>query len=108
MPIKDPFSYYGRFDSIDLDCSQCKHFEGPEKWPDVNKVSKCNFYRVSLDFELAENFYKIQERFCKHYNCDVDNSKHRAFLELKTIIHQMEERVIYAGYNGEFLFEKKV
>jgi hypothetical protein len=108
MPINDPFSYYGRFDSMDLDCSYCSHFKGPDNWPDVNKVSKCNFHGISLDFQLGQNCYKAGEWFCKHYQNKVEDSPHKALTELNSIRNQLQERVIYSGRNGEYLFERNI
>lgn len=108
MPVADPFSYYGRFDSMDFDCSLCKHFQGPPKWPDVNKVSRCNFHNISLDFELGNNGYKTGEWFCKYFKFPKASFSWRGLSEFETIRNELEEAIVYRGSNGKFLFEHKI
>lgn len=108
MPITDPFSYYGRFDSMELNCSMCKHFSPPPKWPDVNKVSKCNFHNISLDFELRPSGYMGGQWFCKHFEPAKEPFKWKALTEFETIRNETEENIIYRGGNGNFLFERKI
>lgn len=108
MSVADPFSYYGRFDSIEMDCSMCKYFSPPPNWPDVNKVSRCNFHNISLDFELQSNGYKLGEWFCKHFKAAKAPHKWKGLEELETIRNEMEEAKIYKGCNGKFLFERKI
>ena len=108
MPIIDPFSYYGRFDSMDFDCSMCKHYSPPPKWPDVNKVSRCNFHNISMDFQLGDNFYKLGSWFCKYFEPANAPFKWIALTEFERIRNEMEETIIYRGANGNFLFEHKI
>jgi hypothetical protein len=108
MPIADPFSYYGRFDSMEFDCSMCKYYSPPPKWPDVNKVSQCNFHNISLAFELGATGYKLGMWFCKHFEPAKSPFTKRALEEFETIKDEMEDAIIYSGYNGNFLFERKI
>jgi len=94
MPIADPFSYSGRFDSMEFDCSMCKYFSPPPKWPDVNKVSRCKFHNISLAFELQANGYKLGEWFCKHFEPGDAPHKWKALTEFTTIKDKMEEGII--------------
>lgn len=108
MPIADPFSYYGRFDSMEMDCSLCSHFSPPPQWPDVNKVSRCNFHEIPLDFELQSNGYKLGQWFCKYFYPAQAPFKWKGLEELEMIRNEMEESIIYRGGNGKFLFERKI
>ena len=83
--MKDQFSYSARWDSAGLDCSECIHFKGPEKWPDSNGVSRCSLHKVSLNIELGDNNYKEFEWFCKQ------------FMKMEPLL---EERILYrASYD---------
>lgn len=95
--IKDPFSYSARWDSVGLDCSFCKHFIGPETWPDEKRVSRCGYHNVSLAFQLREGNFKGGEWFCKHF---LDNGRAfpRAVREFKTIEADLEEDIVYGAY----------
>jgi hypothetical protein len=108
MPISDPFSYYGRFDSMEFDCSLCKHFSPPPEWPDINKVLQCMFHNISLDFELGSNCYMLGQWFCKHFEPAKAPFKWKALEEFETIKDEMEEATIYRGNNGNYLFEQKI
>jgi hypothetical protein len=108
MPIADPFSYYGRFDSMEFDCTLCKHFMPPPKWPDINKVLRCNYHQVSLDFELRSSCYMGGQWFCKHFEAARSPFRWKALIEFETIKNELEENMIYRGGNGDFLFERKI
>jgi hypothetical protein len=108
MPVTDPFSYYGRFDSMDFDCSMCKYYSPPPQWPDMNKVSRCNYHNIPMDFQLGDNCYKLGSWFCKKFEPINGSSKWRALAEFETIRNKLEETTIYSGANGDFLFEHKV
>jgi hypothetical protein len=108
MPIADPFSYYGRFDSMDFDCTLCKHFVGPAKFPDLNRTIRCDFHKISLAFELGGNCYKAGAWFCKHFEPAKAPLRWRALTEFETIKNDLEENIIYKGGNGSFLFERKI
>jgi hypothetical protein len=108
MPIADPFSYYGRFDSMEFDCTLCKYYSPPPQWPDVNKVLRCNFHNISLDFELGTNCYKLGTWFCKYFESEKDSHRWKALEEFETINDELEEATIYGGYNGKFLSEHKI
>lgn len=108
MPISDPFSYYGRFDSMEFDCSMCKYFLPPPKWPDINKVSRCIFHDISLDFELGPNCYKLGAWFCKYFEPSKAPFKWQALKEFETIKDEMDEATIYSGHNGNYLLEHKI
>jgi hypothetical protein len=108
MPIADPFSYYGRFDSMEFDCSMCKHFVEPLDWPDINKVIRCNFHDISLDFELGPKCYKLGTWFCKQFEPAKTDTNWLALEEFETIRDELQEATIYRGYNGKFLLERKI
>jgi hypothetical protein len=108
MPIDDPFSYYGRFDSMDFDCTLCKNFLSPPKWPDVNKVLRCNYHNISLAFELRSNCYMGGQWFCKHFETAKAPFEWNALTEFETVKNELDETIIYRGGNGKFLFERKI
>lgn len=101
--MTDPFSYSARWDSIGLDCSNCKNFIGPEKWPDLNKESRCLFHKVSLEIELGNNNYKEWEWFCKNF--ENENAFPRAVEELESVRTELNDYILYRGYgqNGKLL-----
>lgn len=110
MPIKDPFSYSARWDSVGLDCSYCIHFVGPLTWPDRERTSHCGLHNVSLSIELAETGYKEGEWFCKDFaNKGKENKK--AIEELEKTRDSLLPKVLYGaygkdGYLKEVPFEK--
>ena len=107
MSVIDPFSYEARWDSIGLDCSTCKYFKGPEKWPDTQKELRCLKHGISLDFELGDKCYKINEWFCKYYSVNNNGCFPAALVQLETIRQTLEENIIYSGRYGKTLFEHK-
>jgi hypothetical protein len=94
--MKDPFSYSARWDSIGLDCSNCKNFVGPEKWPDINRNSRCSFHKVSLEIELGDNCYKEGEWFCKNF--ENENAFPLAILELESVRAELMSKILYRAY----------
>jgi len=99
MPIKDPFSYSARWDSIGLDCSNCVYFSGPDTWPDTKKVSLCSFHHLSLSFQLQSDGYKQGEWFCKEFK---DNSAYKSALnELESVRESLEAQVVYGGHGDD-------
>ena len=70
MPIRDPFLYDDRFDTVGLDCRMCRHFKGPPRWPDISRVSSCKLHNVTLAIEIGENGFKHGEWFCRDYADD--------------------------------------
>ena len=109
MTIKDPFSYSARWDSIGLDCSFCNHFQGPDTWPDLKRVTRCNLHQIPLSIELDESGYKKWEWFCKDF--DDKDAFPKAVEEFLTIKDELKQYIIYRGYDRktgrllEFKFE---
>lgn len=100
MPIKDPFSYSARWDSVELDCSSCVHFNGPEKWPDKNKTISCKLHNLSLKIELGDDCYKLWEWFCKNFS-DNGKSFKKSVDEFKTIKEKLGTEILYRCYNDD-------
>lgn len=100
MPVKDPFSYSARWDSVGLDCSYCIHFVGPTAWPDVERTSHCGLHNVSLAIELATTGFKEGEWFCKDF---VDNCKanKKAIEEFEKTRDLFLPAVLYGAYGKE-------
>ena len=97
--MKDQFSYSARWDSAGLDCSECIHFKGPEKWPDSNGVSRCSLHKVSLNIELGDNNYKEFEWFCKQFK-DSGKTPTNSLREFMKMEPLLEERILYrASYD---------
>lgn len=110
MPIKDPFSYSARWDSVGLDCSYCIHFVGPLTWPDRERTSHCGLHNVSLAIELAKNGYKEGEWFCKDF-ADNGRANKKAVEELEKTRDSLLPKILYGaygkdGYLKEVSFEK--
>ena len=105
--MKDPFSYSARWDSIGLDCSNCKKFFGPDKWPDVKRELKCLHHNVSLEIELREDGYMEWEWFCKEF--ENKDAFPKAIEELESIKDKLDDKILYRGYgeNGQ-LMEYKI
>ena len=104
MPIKDPFSYSARWDTIGLDCSNCVYFIGPESWPDENRISRCSLHKLSLAFELRADGYKQGEWFCKNF--EDNGAVKKAIIELDNIRDSLESQVLYGGYGREGICRK--
>lgn len=108
MPVKDTFPYEDRWDSVGFDCSDCQHFRGPEKWPDTNRVSRCEFHHVSLALELQENGSKLWEWFCRDF-ADAGTASRAPLKHFHLIHEQLEPRVLYRFYGTDgFLLEYKM
>jgi len=91
--MKDPFSHSARWDSVGLDCSNCKYFHGPEDWPDKDRESKCDLHNISLQIQLGKNGYKEGEWFCKnYYNQDAHP---KSFKEFKSVYGDFKSHVLY-------------
>lgn len=101
--MKDPFSYSARWDSIGLDCSNCNNFIGPEKWPDINKESRCRFHKVSLKIELNKSGYKEGEWFCKNFGNK--NASPKAVEEFESAKIKFKDKILYRGHinNAELI-----
>ena len=67
MPVRDTFPYAARWDSVGLDCSQCRHFVGPPCWPDVAGLSRCTHHDLSLAVEHTPDGYERGEWFCRDF-----------------------------------------
>jgi hypothetical protein len=108
MPVKDTFKYASRWNSVGLDCSSCRHFHGPEKWPDVNRVSRCELHGVSLAIELADTGYKSMEWFCQEFT-DTGKAFASSVAHLHEIRQQLEAGVLYGFYGADgYLVERKI
>jgi hypothetical protein len=101
MPIRDPFSYSGRWDSVGLDCSNCVHFKEPKLWPDSQKLSHCKLHKISLSIELGKNGYKEGEWFCKDFQSN-GTANQKAVKEFQTVKDHLESRKLYRAYGGAF------
>ena len=99
MTIRDPFSYSDRWDSVGLDCCQCVHFAGPEKWPDIQRISHCSMHKISLSVELARSGYKSGEWFCKDFKDDgKGRTSLKALQEFNAVKDQLEPLKLYGAY----------
>jgi hypothetical protein len=105
MPVKDPFSYSARWDSVGLSCSNCNYFSGPDKWPDVDKLSKCQLHKISLAVELRPEGYMNFEWFCKQF--DNKNAFPKAVDELASIVNILQDEILYRAYGNGYLIEYK-
>lgn len=100
MPVKDTFKYEARWDSVGLDCSDCRHFRAPSEWPDVERVSRCELHCVSLAIELAASGYKDMEWFCRDF-ADTGRAFPPAVAHLETIRQELAPRVLYRFYGAD-------
>ena len=100
MPVKDTFEYAARWDSVGLDCSDCRHFSGPTDWPDTARLSQCKLHGVSLAIELGDTGYKNMEWFCRDF-ADTGRAFPRAVSHLETIRQLLEPRVLYRFYGTD-------
>ena len=108
MPVKDTFEYAARWDSVGLDCVYCQHFRGPEKWPDTNRVSRCNLHHVSLAIELRDSCYKNWEWFC-HEFADTGRAFPPSVAHFHEIRQQLTSGVLYRFYGDDgYLVEQKM
>ncbi len=108
MPIKDTFKYAARWDSVGLDCSDCQHFHGPEKWPDTSRVSRCAFHDVSLAIELRDSGYKNWEWFCREF-ADTGRAFPLSVAHFYKVREQLEPGVLYRFYGEDgYLVEHKM
>ncbi len=105
MPIKDPFSYSARWDSVGLNCSNCNHFQGPEKWPDLNKIYSCRLHKISLAIELRIGGYMSSEWFCKQF--DSKNAFPKAVTEFNSIKDFLQNEILYNTNRNGNLIEYK-
>lgn len=108
MAIEDPFTYQGRFDSMEIDCSFCVSYVGPKEWPDVNWVSRCKLFNISLHFQLQEDGYRRGAWFCKNYAEKNTIGSPIPLGELDSIREKLDDSTIYRGCNGKYLFEHKI
>jgi hypothetical protein len=100
MPIKDPFSYSARWDSVGLDCSHCIHFVGPVTWPDLESKSHCGLHKVSLAVELGKNGFKDGEWFCKDFT-DNGKANKEALEQLEKTRDSLLPKVLSGAYGGD-------
>ena len=100
--IKDTFPYLARWDSVGLDCSNCVHFKGPEKWPDKDKVSSCKLHNISLTIELGNDGYKLWEWFCKSFQNNINKSAFpKALDHFEKIRNELSDKVLYRFYSED-------
>jgi hypothetical protein len=108
MPVKDTFDYAARYESVGLDCAFCQHFRGPEKWPDISRISRCELHHVSLAVELREEGYKLWEWFCRDFT-DTGRAFTPSVAHFLEIREQLEPEVLYRFYGTDgFLVEHKI
>lgn len=108
MPVKDTFQYAARGDSVGLNCSYCRHFSGPDKWPDAGRVSQCEFHHVSLAIELRDSGYKNWEWFCREFT-DTGKAFPPSVVHFHEIRQQLEPGVLYRLYGEDgYLIEHKM
>ena len=99
-PVKDPFSYAGRWDSIGLTCSSCEHFAGPDKWPDLDFSARCSLHNISLKilYDSSKSGFLADEYFCHEFSA-TKRALQKAVDELETVRNELFPRVLYSGYN---------
>ena len=100
MPIKDSFSYDARWNSVGLDCQHCRHFQGPENWPDKEGASFCKLHNKSLMIELNSNGYKEFEWFCKDFD-DNGSAYSKALQHFYEIRKGLSPGVLYRLYGKD-------
>src|SRR5260370_32218153 len=67
MPTEDAFPREGRFDSVGLDCSNCRHQQLGSGFPNLKRDYCCGLHDLSLSIELPDNNYKLWEWFCTDF-----------------------------------------
>lgn len=88
------------------DCSACRNFNGPARWPDKQGVSHCNFNGVSLAIQLDHAGYRRGLWFCRGFK----NKKRRSLAALfQQACRQLEPDVLYT-FSGEnnYLIEHRM
>ena len=50
-----------------MGCYCCKHFEGPERWPDTARTIRCVLHKVPLVVQLLPTGYMGGEWFCRDF-----------------------------------------
>jgi len=96
MPVADTFQRAARWDSVGLDCSSCRHFAGPEQWPDTQRVSCCKLHSLSLAIEIGEDGHKKWEWFCRDFaNKDAFPPAVQHFLSIRA---ELEAGILYRLY----------
>ncbi|MES2490924.1 MAG: hypothetical protein V4607_14140 [Pseudomonadota bacterium] len=105
MAVRDPFSYTARFDSVGLDCAFCKHFNGPQKWPDTDKLSSCKKHGLTLTIELAANGYKEGEWFCRDF-ANNGRAFTKAVAELIPVQKELNPQILYRAHGKDGLLQE--
>jgi hypothetical protein len=110
MPLPDTFPYTARWDSVGLGCYCCAHFQGPDKWPDSARASRCALHGLSLTVELNASGFMEGEWFCRDFR---DNGKAHApaVQHLNEIRGSLQAGVLYRlhradGNLGEHRFDE--
>ena len=108
--LPDTFPYTARWDSVGLGCAFCAHFEGPEKWPDAGRMSRCALHHIPLTIQLNRSGTLEGEWFCRDFK---DNGKAHApaVQHLNEIRDSLQAGVLYElgrpdGKLGEHRFDE--
>ncbi len=91
----DTFRRKGRWDSVGLDCSNCKYFKNPQSWPDKNQSIACNFHNISLTLELNKSGYKESEWFCREFKND-GKALEDAVMHFEQIKLSLKDKILYS------------
>ncbi|MBF0595618.1 MAG: hypothetical protein HQL22_11730 [Candidatus Omnitrophica bacterium] len=92
--VKNLFPREGSWDAVGINCSDCKSFRSPPKWPDEQKEVFCNHHQVSLKFELRSNGYMEGEWFCKYFASKKGLGK-KLSVELDKVRGSLQDNVVY-------------
>ena len=105
MPTEDAFPREGRFDSVGLDCSNCRHQQLGSGFPNLKRDYCCGLHDLSLSIELQDNSYKLWEWFCTDFenNGSAEPAAVEHFTRMKK---KLAPQVLYRLY-GEDGFLKE-
>lgn len=106
MQKKDDFPHEARWNSVGLDCSQCKNQKSPNKWPDIHRVLSCNLHHFSLDVLLNKKGYQEGEWFCKSFE-NIGGANLKAVNHFENTKHQLMDDVLY-GFYGDNGYLKEI
>jgi len=108
MAIRNEFTFSARWQTCGVDCSFCKHFRGPESWPDLEGRANCTFHQVGLSFRLNSRGYISGEAFCKNFS-NAGDAFNEGVATFDKIQASLEENVLYlAEQDKEYLEEVKL
>lgn len=99
-PVRDPFSYSARWDSVGLTCSSCTHFDAPPTWPDQEFKARCRKHDIPLAilYDASGSGHLADEFFCSAYE-DGGRTFPQALEELDGIRHELDDSTLYGAYN---------